>query len=428
MEETHRILVLSSGKQDCINLCSALTQTDIPIEISEVSPETMTWQNTTYDCIFLLDHQLSITNTFDTINKLLLAITNTPIIVILNEDREQDATQIIDSGATECITHSECCPQNLAKILRLCIQLSNAGKSVAKTTQTLRRSRELLEYQSRELSAQKQLIQLQHLKLLEVSQLKSQFLATISHELRTPMNAVIGFTQIFLRPKFHQLTLQQKDILERILSNGNHLLMLLNQLIELCGVENGDITLKSEIFDLSQLIKTTNAQIHSLADEKHLSIVIHNRLENHIVFNDIEKLKQVFRNLLLNAIKFTESGHIWVEIEELPANKLAITVRDTGIGIATGDIEHIFERFWQVYRGNKRRYAGTGLGLAIAHSLVQIMCGNITVSSHLGEGSAFRVEIPRQISSPISQQVKDVSSTQVAHSCRKLFYICSILL
>ncbi|CDN10885.1 Response Regulator Receiver Signal Transduction Histidine Kinase [Richelia intracellularis] len=242
------------------------------------------------------------------------------------------------------------------------------------------------------------------------------------------MNAVIGFTQLFLRPKFHQLTLQQKDILERILSNGNHLLMLLNQLIELCGVENGDITLKSEIFDLSQLIKTTNAQIHSLADEKHLSIVIHNRLENHIVFNDIEKLKQVFRNLLLNAIKFTESGHIWVEIEELPANKLAITVRDTGIGIATGDIEHIFERFWQVYRGNKRRYAGTGLGLAIAHSLVQIMCGNITVSSHLGEGSAFRVEIPRQISSPISQQVKDVSSTQVAHSCRKLFYICSILL
>ncbi|MDJ0615213.1 MAG: ATP-binding protein [Calothrix sp. MO_192.B10] len=437
MEETRKILVVSREKEDYGLLCKVFSQIDISLEVSAVDdiddeksailPKSHgamlslddAWHSTPYDCIFL-NHHLPQDNALTTIEKLQSFAIKTPIIVMIDGNNKQDVTQIIASGATEYISKSDLCLTTLAKILRLCIRLGDAEKKVAQTTQKLQESNELISCQNQELAAQKELIQLQHLKLLEVSQLQSQFLGAISHELRTPMNAVIGFAQLLLRPNFHQLTLQQKDMVERILNNGKHLLMLLNEVLEFSGLENGDITLKPELFDLSQLIKTTIAQVRSLADEKQLSIVIHNQLQNNVVFNDKNKMKQILTNLLSNAIKFTESGSICLEIAELPGNKLAIAVQDTGIGIATGDLERIFEPFCQVDQGNSRKYSGTGLGLAIAHSLVQIMCGKITVNSQLGEGSVFRVELPRQISSPISQQIKEVSPTQVVHSCRKL--------
>jgi signal transduction histidine kinase len=257
MEETHKILVVSSGKQDNLSLCSTLAQTGISMEISEVSPEEgaleVALQNKPYDCI-LLNHHLPKDNALATISKLQARETNIPMVVVVHGDGEQDTTDIINSGVTEYINQSDCCPQTLAKILRLCIRLGKAETRVSQTTQKLQASQELIECQSRKLAAQKQLISLQHLKLLEASQLKSQFVATISHELRTPMNAVIGFAQLLLRPNFHQLTLQQKDIVERILNNGKHLLMLLNEVLDFSGLEHGDITLKPEVFDLSQLV------------------------------------------------------------------------------------------------------------------------------------------------------------------------------
>jgi signal transduction histidine kinase len=425
MEETRKILVVGSDKQNYITLCSILTQTGISMEISEMSEEESTialevaGQNAPYDCI-VLNHHLPQHDAISTIGKLQARANHVPIVVIGNGDDELDSTQIMKSGATEYISKSECCPATLAKVLRLCIRLGDAEKRVFQTTQQLQTSQELIASQSRELTAQKQLIRLQHLKLLEVSQLKSQFLATISHELRTPMNAVIGFAQLLLRPNFHQLTLQQQDIVERILNNGKHLLMLLNEVLEFSGLESGEITLKPEVFDLSQLVNTTVAEVRSLADEKQLSIVVRNQLQNHVVFNDAKKTKQVLTNLLSNAIKFTESGYICVEIEELSGNQVAIAVRDTGIGIAIRDINSIFDPFWQVDQTTSRKYSGAGLGLAIAHSLVQIMCGKISVNSQLGEGSVFRVELPRQISSPNSHHIKDSCPNKIVHSCQRL--------
>jgi signal transduction histidine kinase len=111
------------------------------------------------------------------------------------------------------------------------------------------------------------------------------------------------------------------------------------------------------------------------------------------------RVRQILVNLLSNAIKFTETGNIWVEVQELPENRVAIAVRDTGIGIAPQDFKQIFEAFRQIDQSITRKYPGTGLGLAIIHSLVQVMGGKIFLESQLGIGSIFKVELPRQISS-----------------------------
>lgn len=124
-------------------------------------------------------------------------------------------------------------------------------------------------------------------------------------------------------------------------------------------------------------------------------------------------------NLLSNATKFTESGYIWVEIDELPDNRVAIAVQDTGIGIAPQDINSIFEPFWQVDQTTSRKYGGMGLGLAIAHSLVKIMCGQITATSQLGEGSMFRVELPRQILTPNSHHINDSYGSKIMDPVKK---------
>lgn len=424
MEETRKILVVGSDKQDYSALCRILNQTNIPVEVSMVDGEKnghplgAFFHGPVYDCIFL-NHHLPQDDALTTLEQLQSLGIKIPIIVIVDEDNGQYATQITTSSAVEYISKSDLCSATLARILRLCIRLGDAENKVVKMTQKLQASSESLKYQKRELVAQKKLIRLQHLKLLEASQLKSQFLNTISHELRTPMNAVIGFAQVLLRPNFHTLTLQQTDIVERILNNGKHLLMLLNEVLEFSGLENGDIIPNPEVFDLSQCIETTVAEIRSLADEKHLPIIVRNQLHNHVIFNDTKKLKQVLTNLLSNAIKFTESGDICVEVEELAENRVAISVQDTGIGIATKDINSIFEPFWQVDQTTSRKYGGTGLGLAIAHSLVQIMCGKMTVNSQLGEGSIFRVELPRQIPLSHSHHIQDSCPGMAVHSGKR---------
>ncbi len=276
----------------------------------------------------------------------------------------------------------------------------------------------MLSLKNQELEAQRKQIELQNQKLMEISQLKSQFLATISHELRTPMNAIIGFSQLLLRPQCGSLTTQQKNMVERILNNGKHLLMLLNEVLDFSRLEAGRLNLNPEIFDLSQIIRVTTAEMLSLAEAKKLSVQIQIDLQNAVVFNDPFRVRQILTNLLSNAIKFTESGSIGVNVKELPNNYIEIAVWDTGIGIAASDVKYIFEAFRQLDQSITRKYAGTGLGLPVVDALVQMMGGKISVESQLGSGSVFRIELPRQIS-PSHQQGSDEMSKIAALSSKK---------
>jgi signal transduction histidine kinase/DNA-binding NarL/FixJ family response regulator len=253
----------------------------------------------------------------------------------------------------------------------------------------------ILAQQNQELENQRQQIQIQNLRLLEAAQIKSQFLATMSHELRTPMNAIIGFSQLLLRQS--QLSATQVDMVNRILNNGKHLLTLIEEILDLSKIEAGRLELKPERFRVTDLLAATADELRSLAVQKKLQLDLNSRLEDPFITNDSNRLRQVIVNLLSNAIKFTEAGTISVEVREVSRDRIVILVSDTGIGIATEDMTRIFEEFRQVDQSMTRRHAGTGLGLAITRWLVQMMDGQITVNSQPGQGSTFRVDLPRVI-------------------------------
>lgn len=392
MEETLKLLVVDDDEVDRMAIRRALTEAGVQMELSEVSDSNDAFSalNTTaYDCIFL-NYRLPLQDGLTLIKQLRSSEIKVPLVVLTDRGDEEIAVQLIKAGATDYLSKSRISPENLIQVLRSAIRIYRAEMQAALAQEEL-----ILKIQ--QLEKQQQQIQMQNFKLLETSQLKSHFLATMSHELRTPMNAIIGFSQILLRPKFGQLTHQQADMVERILNNGKHLLMLLNEVLDFSKLEVGRLDLKAEKFDLSKIINLAVGEMRSLADAKNLSLLVQTNLRNPLVFNDPVRIKQILINLLSNAIKFTESGEIWVELQELPANRVVIIVRDTGIGIASRDFKRIFEAFRQVDQTITRKYPGTGLGLAIVDSLVCMMGGKIFLESKLGIGSMFKIELPRQI-------------------------------
>jgi len=256
---------------------------------------------------------------------------------------------------------------------------------------------EILGQQNRELQLNRQQIQLQNLQLLEAARLKSDFLATMSHELRTPLNAIIGFSQVLLRQRTATLAENQVEMVERILNSGNNLLVLIKDILDLAKIEAGRLNLELEEFNLNQLVTATVAEYKQMAVEKQLELQLVEELANPLVINDNVRLKQVLVNLLSNAIKFTETGSITVKVWELSADRIALEVKDTGIGISESDIEHIFDQFRQIDQGITRKHGGTGLGLTITRSLVIMMQGSIRVDSKPGVGSTLHIELPRQV-------------------------------
>ncbi|MEC4819879.1 MAG: ATP-binding protein [Scytonema sp. PMC 1069.18] len=400
MEEKLKVLVVDDDEVDRMAVRRALTRAGIHTELCEVGngkDAIASLCETPYDCVFL-DYRLPDQDGLSLLQNLRSKDIKVPVIVLTGQGDEQIAVELMKAGAIDYLSKSKLSPETLAQVLRNAIRVHKAEMQVALAYKQLRESNELLVRKNHELEAQQRHIELQNLKLIEASRLKSQFLATISHELRTPMNAIIGFSQLLLRPKCGELTRQQTDMVERILNNGKHLLMLLNEVLDFSKLEAGRLDLKPEEFDLPKVVNATVEQMRSLAEEKNLSVVVNIDLENPIVYNDPTRVRQILTNLLSNAIKFTESGSIRVEIKDLLDHHVQLAVCDTGIGISPQEVQHIFEAFRQVDQSTTRRYPGTGLGLPIIKALLQMMNGTISVESQLGHGSVFCIKLPRQIS------------------------------
>ncbi|MBV6622233.1 MAG: PAS domain S-box protein [Rivularia sp. (in: Bacteria)] len=257
----------------------------------------------------------------------------------------------------------------------------------------------------RDISARKQaeakirLMELQNYQLQETSKIKSKILAVLSHELRTPLNAVLGFSDLLLRLNRNLFNSQSINIVETIIRNGKQLLTLINDMLDFAKLEQGEIVLKLQKFNIEELINTIVEDLRFFANRKNITIDIHINVHDIRVSNDPIRVQQLLTNLISNAIKFTKSGSISIQLQELNEDKIIITVKDTGIGISEIDLLHIFQAFRQVNQTMNRTSQGTGLGLAIVKSLLDLMGGNITVESVLGEGSTFRVELPRIVNS-----------------------------
>jgi signal transduction histidine kinase/HAMP domain-containing protein/predicted transcriptional regulator with HTH domain len=230
---------------------------------------------------------------------------------------------------------------------------------------------------------------------LEVAnQHKSEFLANMSHELRTPLNAIIGFSEVLLERLFGEMNAKQEDYLKDIHSSGRHLLNLINDILDLSKVEAGRMELDLATFDLPSAIANAMTLIRERAQQHGIAMVQDVAPELGEVVADERKFKQILLNLLSNAVKFTpDGGRIDVSARQTGDN-IAVSVHDTGIGIAPEDQEAVFEEFRQVGRNYTNKQEGTGLGLALTRRFVELHGGRISVESVPGKGSTFTFTLP----------------------------------
>jgi signal transduction histidine kinase len=225
------------------------------------------------------------------------------------------------------------------------------------------------------------------------SQHKSQFLANMSHELRTPLNAILGYTEMMADGLYGDVGPKAAGVLERVQSNGRHLLGLINDVLDLSKIEAGQLALAIEDYSVADMVSTVTAATESLARTKNLELATAVAPGLPMGRGDARRLSQVLLNLVGNAIKFTEQGK--VEIRAARAGEFfELAVVDTGFGIAPEDQKRIFDEFQQVDNTSTRKKGGTGLGLSISRKIVELHGGSITVESEIGKGSTFKVVVP----------------------------------
>ncbi|MGH2468884.1 MAG: response regulator, partial [Chloroflexota bacterium] len=235
----------------------------------------------------------------------------------------------------------------------------------------------------------------QNQALAEASQVKSEFLASMSHELRTPLNAILGFSELLIDSGENEAAETRQQFLGNIHDSGEHLLELINDILDLAKVEAGGMELRVTTFDVQELLGQVVDTVRPLADRG--AVGLRTSSGGSVELSaDEGRVKQVLYNLLSNAIKFTpEGGSVTVAASAL-GDSVTLSVADTGIGIAPKDQERIFLEFQQVDSSSGRRYQGTGLGLALTKRIVELHGGRISVESALGHGSRFVVALPRR--------------------------------
>ncbi|MCB9175901.1 MAG: sensor histidine kinase [Caldilineae bacterium] len=230
-------------------------------------------------------------------------------------------------------------------------------------------------------------------RVTDIDRLTSEFLATVSHELRTPLNSVIGYAELILGGLNGPLEAEMQQDVEAIYENGQLLLRLVNDLLDLAKIEAGRLELELVRIDPAGLLEATRAANTRQLEQKGLALALEPAPDLPLIWGDPLRLQQVLDNLVSNAIKFTEAGEVRLAARR-EGDWLVIAVSDTGIGISEADRETIFERFRQLDGSFTRRAEGTGLGLAISRHLVRMHGGRIEVESQPGAGSTFRVLLP----------------------------------
>ncbi len=223
---------------------------------------------------------------------------------------------------------------------------------------------------------------------------KSEFLAVMSHELRTPLNAILGHAELIVDGILGPVSELQRMHLTRLQRSGRELLGLVEEVLTLTKVEAGADTDAAQLVDLSVLVREAVATLEPVAAERGIRIRALVESTPEVIETDVDKTRHIVRHLISNAIKFTERGEVTIALFS-DADGIECEVRDTGIGIASEHLEHIFEPFWQVERSHTRRAGGMGLGLHITRRFARLLGGDVLVESRKGGGSTFTLRLPR---------------------------------
>ncbi|MBS3648006.1 PAS domain-containing protein [Pseudaminobacter sp. 19-2017] len=246
---------------------------------------------------------------------------------------------------------------------------------------------------------------------------KSEFLANMSHEIRTPMNGVLGMAELLARS---ELDAKQRTFTDIIVKSGNALLTIINDILDFSKIDAGELVLDPAPFNLSEAIEDVATLLSTRAKEKDLELIVRVAPEIEDAYvGDVGRIRQIVTNLIGNAIKFTERGHVLVEATASNGDdgtNLRVAVKDTGIGIPADKLDLVFEKFSQVDASSTRRHEGTGLGLAITSRLVAMMGGKVGVGSKEGEGSAFwfTLALPRSDKPKVQKMVPiDVTGARI---------------
>jgi len=249
-----------------------------------------------------------------------------------------------------------------------------------------------------ELAQQNELLRRQHIALEQASALKSQFLANMSHEFRTPLNAILGYTHMLLHGVTGAVSEQQRKSLTRIDSNSQHLLALINDILDITRIEAGRMPLNLSSFEVPELVTEVMSELEPIIRRSSLKVSARMARTLRPIKSDRQKVKQIVLNLLSNALKFTPAGSVTISASYDEHKRwVAIAVQDTGIGIPREDQAKVFEDFRQLDSSPARGYGGTGLGLSICRRLAQMLGGTIELISNVNKGSTFILRLPARL-------------------------------
>ncbi|MFT8313137.1 MAG: response regulator [Clostridium sp.] len=282
----------------------------------------------------------------------------------------------------------------------------------------------LLSIKNEELEKSKEEILVRSKDLEAANKYKSQFLANISHELRTPLNSIILLSNLLIRNGKDKFENGTREKFKVIYNSGQHLLRLINNILDLSKIEAGKIDLNYNYFNTRDLIKELRDIFDETAKEKNIQFIFEDQFENNF-YGDRDRISQIIRNFLSNAFKFTDKGAVKLKIAEdyQYENNLVFSVSDTGIGIAKEKLDIIFQEFHQGDGSISRKYGGTGLGLSISSKLCELMNGKIEVSSEPGVGSTFYLYLPLALSEEYSTKQEAAAAISLEPKNKKEVHI-----
>jgi signal transduction histidine kinase len=356
--------------------------------------------------VILLDVMMPGMDGFETCRQLKAApeTRGIPVLFITAENETSALVNGFQAGGVDYVIKPIRAEEVLArvethlKINRLTSELARANDELTRTNEELRR--EVDRRTQAEQAATK------------ANQAKSDFLSFVSHEMRSPLNSIIGFSDLLVADLDNEESPEALGDLRRINRSGKYLLDLINNLLDLSKIEAGKMELHLERFDLSSLAEDILATLEPAAKKNSNTLRLECPADLGAIYADVVKVKQTLMNLVANACKFTEHGTVELKLEREDRDgkpTVLMEVTDTGIGMTPEQVSRLFKAYAQAAPSTSKKYGGTGLGLAISRKCCLLMGGDITVSSEPGNGSTFRVTLPAEVSSEQPNAAADAS-------------------